>query len=176
MELPRPVSEQHWGSTRDPEGDLARMYRELAPKLERIVRRAVYCSDATVEDACQCAWSRLVQHRARVRTETAFGWLARTAIHEALRLNRRSARDASLDDALERGLDPVATTPELWEQLDRREQLKKVCALAVRPQRLVWLHALGLSYEEMAAHERCTTRTVDRQLSRARRELSRVAA
>ena len=51
-----------------------------------------------------------------------------------------------------------------------------VCALAVRPQRFVWLQALGLTYTEMAAHERCTPRTVDRQLSRARRELQAALA
>ena len=43
--------------------------------------------------------------------------------------------------------------------------------LAIRSQRFVWLHALGLSYTEMAAHERCTTRTVERQLVHARRKL-----
>ncbi len=48
--------------------------------------------------------------------------------------------------------------------------------LAVRSQRFVWLHALGLSYTEMAAHERCSTRTVDRQLGRARRKLQARAA
>jgi DNA-directed RNA polymerase specialized sigma24 family protein len=111
-----------------------------------------------------------------VRPETAFAWLAATAIHEALKLERRAARYDSLDDALERGLDPVATTPEPWDQLARRDRLERVAELPVRPQRLVWLHALGLSYAEMAAHERCTWRTVDRQLSRARQELNRVAA
>ena len=136
----------------------------------------VRCCDANVEDACQSAWTRLVQHRARIRPETAFGWLAATAIHEALKLDRRSGRYESLDDALERGLDPVATTPEPWEQVARRDQLATVRELAVRPQRFVWLHALGLSYVEMAAHERCTWRTVERQLARARQELNRAAA
>jgi RNA polymerase sigma factor (sigma-70 family) len=176
MELQRSTHRQHAAAVAPGGGDLDRLYRDLSPRLERIVRRAVRCSDATVEDACQCAWSRLVQHRTRVRPETAFGWLARTAVHEALRLDRRSARDASLEDALERGLDPADTAPELWEQLAGREQIARVRELAARPQRFVWLRALGWSYAEMAAHERCTLRTVDRQLSRARRELEGAAA
>jgi DNA-directed RNA polymerase specialized sigma24 family protein len=42
-------------------------------------------------------------------------------------------------------------------------------ALPIRQQRLLWLHALGLTYTEMAAHEGCTRRTVERQLLRAKR-------
>jgi DNA-directed RNA polymerase specialized sigma24 family protein len=106
-----------------------------------------------------------------VREETAFGWLAQTAIHEAFKLRARNARDLSLDYELEQGADPVALTPEPWELLAQRELVAGVHGLAIRSQRFVWLHALGLSYTEMAAHEHCTTRTVDRQLSRARRTL-----
>jgi RNA polymerase sigma factor (sigma-70 family) len=151
--------------------DIGSLYRELSPALERTVRRVVRCSDAIVEDACQFAWSRLVYHRSRVYRETALGWLAKTAIREALKLSRRNARELSLDEALEQGVDPVATEPEPWEVIARREQIVAVSKLARRPQRFVWLHALGLSYAEMAKHEHCTTRTVDRQLSRARKEL-----
>jgi len=152
-------------------GDIERLYRELSPALERIVRHVVCCSDAVVEDACQFAWSRLVYHRSRVYRETALGWLATTAIREAFKLARRNARELSLDEALEGGADPVATEPEPWEVIARREQIVAVSRLARRPQRFVWLHALGLSYAEMAEHEHCTTRTVDRQLSKARKEL-----
>jgi RNA polymerase sigma factor (sigma-70 family) len=151
--------------------DVARIYRNLAGPLEHVVLRVVRDSEPVVEDACQFAWSRLVRHRSRVREETAFGWLARTAIHEAFKLSRRRLRDLSLEGALEEGADPVAPTPEPWELLAERERMAGVRELAVRSQRFVWLHALGLSYVEMAAHERCTPRTVERQLVRARREL-----
>jgi RNA polymerase sigma factor (sigma-70 family) len=156
--------------------DVARMYRELSASLEQVVRRVVHDADPVAEDACQFAWCRLVRDRARVREDTAFGWLAETAIHEAFKLSRRRARDLSLDYELEQGADPVALTPEPWELLADRERITRVRRLAVRSQRFVWLHALGLSYTEMAAHERCTVRTVDRQLSRARRRLEAGAA
>lgn len=148
--------------------DVARLYRELSTPLERIVRRAVRSSDGVVDDACQFAWSRLVHHRCRVREETALGWLAQTAVHEAFKLARRNARELSLEEALEEGIDPVATAPEPWELLEQRELVATVSELAPRPRRMIWLHALGFSYAEMAAHERCTPRTVERQLTKAR--------
>jgi DNA-directed RNA polymerase specialized sigma24 family protein len=156
--------------------DVARMYREMAEPLEQVVRRLVCDAEPVVEDACQAAWCRLVGHRARVREETAFGWLAQTAIHEAFKLSRRRGRDLSLDFELEQGADPVALAPEPWELFAERERITGVRKLAVRPQRFVWLHALGLSYTEMAAHERCTTRTVERQLVLARGKLRASAA
>jgi RNA polymerase sigma factor (sigma-70 family) len=163
------------GSNHDEAGmrtaDVARAYREWSASLEHVVRRVVRDSDTVVEDACQFAWFRLLCHRARVREETAFGWLAQTAIHEAFKLNERSARDLSLELELEQGADPVALTPEPFERLAERDRITRVRNLAVRSQRFVWLHALGLSYTEMAAHERCSTRTVDRQLGLARAKL-----
>jgi RNA polymerase sigma factor (sigma-70 family) len=54
------------------------------------------------------------------------------------------------------------------ELVERRERLDGIRRLPERQQRVLWLHALGLSYGEIAAHEGCTTRTVERQLLRAR--------
>ena len=156
--------------------DVGRLYRELAVRLEQTVRRTVRGSDPVIEDACQFAWSRLVFHRARVDEESAFGWLVRTAVHEAFKLRRRRAREVSLDEAFERGVDPVALTPAPWELLAQREQVTRVRDLATRPQRFVWLRALGFSYEEMAARECCTKRTVERQLERARAALRTAVA
>src|SRR5204863_198167 len=61
------------------------LYRQLAPRLERIVRLDVRAPDVVIEDACQVAWSRLVHHCRRVRRETALPWLATTAVREAVR-------------------------------------------------------------------------------------------
>jgi RNA polymerase sigma factor (sigma-70 family) len=147
---------------------VARLYRDLSGPLERIVRRTVRSPDTVVDDACQFAWSRLIQHRARLREETALGWLARTAVHEAFKLSRRNSRELSLDEALDQGIDPVATTPEPWELLAQRERVGLLAEIEPRPRRMIWLRALGFSYAEMAAHERCTPRTVERQLTKAR--------
>lgn len=153
--------------------DVGELYRLLATRLERIVRRDVRAPDALIEDACQFAWSGLVKHRERVRRDAALSWLATTAIREALRLIRRDDRELSLEAAIEHAGDVVAQAnlPGPEELLDQLERLERIGALPVRQQRLLWLQGLGLSYHEMAAHEGCTTRTVERQLLRAKGRL-----
>jgi RNA polymerase sigma factor (sigma-70 family) len=59
---------------------------------------------------------------------------------------------------------------------ERRERLASIRRLPQRQQQVLWLHALGLSYNEIARHTGCTTRTVERQLLRARRAVRSAAA
>jgi RNA polymerase sigma factor (sigma-70 family) len=150
-------------------GDVGELYAALADRLEQIVRLDVRASDAVIEDACQVAWVRLLHHRERVHRETVMAWLARTAVREAVRLLGRDRREASLEGVIEAEVEVsamivLATPHELFEQ---RARLQETCRLPERQQRLVWLHALGLTYVEMAAHEGCSRRTVERQLLRA---------
>jgi len=154
-------------------GDVGELYGSLAGRLEQIVRLDVRASDAVIEDACQFAWYRLLHHSHRVHRETVMAWLARTAVHEAFKLMRRGRRELSLDAALEDREEPSwATAPATPQQLlEYRERIRELRRLPERQQRVVWLHAFGLSYSEMAAHEECTRRTVDRQLLRARAAL-----
>jgi RNA polymerase sigma factor (sigma-70 family) len=154
-------------------GDVGELYGSLAGRLEQIVRLDVRASDAVIEDACQFAWYRLLHHSHRVHRESVMAWLARTAVHEAFKLMRRGRRELSLDAALEdREEPPWATAPATPQQLlEYRERIGELRRLPERQQRVVWLHAFGLSYSEMAAHEQCTRRTVDRQLLRARAAL-----
>ncbi len=153
-------------------GDVGELYRALSKRLEQIVRVGVRGADPVVEDACQFAWSRLVDHRDRVRRDTALGWLAKTAVHEAFKLIRRDGRELSLDLEIENGGPATrlpADTPH--DLIERRERLAAISLLPQRQQRLLWLRGLGLSYEEIALHERCTTRTVERHLARSRSAL-----
>jgi RNA polymerase sigma factor (sigma-70 family) len=154
--------------------DVDRLYRRLAGRLEQIVRGDVHAPDPIIEDACQVAWGRLIDHSDRVRRETALGWLAATAIHEAFRLVRRSRREVSLEATIEAaGEFPLSRPgPGPCELVIQRDRIDELARLPARQQRLLWLQGLGLSYVEMAAHERCTTRTIERQLSRARETLS----
>ena len=142
-------------------GEVGELYGSFADRLEQIVRLDVRASDALIEDACQVAWFRLLHHCQRVHRETVMAWLARTAVNEALEVAApRPARTAARRrDRGRRGAGefPVAgATPH--ELADLRERLQEVHRLPERQQRLVWLHALGLSYAEMAAHEGCTLR------------------
>ncbi|MGH2883098.1 MAG: RNA polymerase sigma factor [Solirubrobacteraceae bacterium] len=154
-------------------GDVGELYGSLARRLEQIVRLDVRASDAVIEDACQFAWCRLLHHSHRVHRETVMAWLARTAVHEAFKLARRDRRELSLNVELEDGNEPEwAIAPATPEQLlERRERIDELRGLPPRQQRVVWLHAFGLSYTEIGAYEGCTRRTVDRQLMRARQAI-----
>ena len=150
--------------------DLAELYGQLAKRLERIVRRDVRAPDPVIEDACQFAWVTLVSHRDRVRRATTLPWLVKTAQHEAFKLIRRDGRDHSLEATLEHGgggtLHVTAPNPE--ELAVAHERLGQLERLPARQRRLMWLQGFGLSYAEMAQHTGDTTRTVERQLMRAK--------
>jgi RNA polymerase sigma factor (sigma-70 family) len=158
-------------------GDVAELYSSLSGRLERIVRLGVRAQDAVVEDACQFAWSRLVDHGDRVKREAALSWLATTAVHEAIRLLRREHRELSLDATLERHGDAGLAAPALapHDLLEHRERLESIRGLPERQQRLLWLLGFGMTYAEMALHTGATTRTVERQLLRAKHRIRRVA-
>jgi RNA polymerase sigma-70 factor (ECF subfamily) len=147
-------------------GDVGELYGQLAGRLENIVRLDVRAPDVVIEDACQFAWSTLLRHRHRVRPETVMSWLARTAVHEAFKLLRRDRREAPLEAAIGQ-----ASPLSPHEVVARRERLASIGALSRRQQRLLWLHALGFSYVEIASHEECTLRTVERQLLRAKHRI-----
>jgi RNA polymerase sigma factor (sigma-70 family) len=151
-------------------GDIGGLYRSLSKRLEQIVRFDVLnAPDPVVEDACQFAWDRLIRNHARIRRETALPWLARTAVREARRLLKRERRWLPLEDGA-LALDELEA-PESGDLLERRARLDAIGELPERQQRLVWLHALGLTYAEIAMHTGDTTRTVERQLLRAKRAL-----
>jgi RNA polymerase sigma factor (sigma-70 family) len=150
--------------------DIAGLYTALSARLERLVRSEVRAPDAVIEDACQSAWSRLIQHAGGVRRDAVLSWLATTAVREALKLIGRRERDLSLDAALEQGSEAILATwaPGPDELVERRERLDALAVLPERQQRLVWLHASGLSYAEMASYTGYSQRTVERQLLRAK--------
>lgn len=151
-------------------GDVGELYGALAKRLEQIVRIGVRAPDPVIEDACQFAWSRLVHHSDRVHRDTTLPWLVKTARHEAFKLIRREGRELSLDAALDLSGDaPLRqTAPGPDELFAARERLAQVGRLPTRQQRLLWLQGLGFNYTEMALRTGDTTRTVERQLLRAK--------
>jgi RNA polymerase sigma factor (sigma-70 family) len=154
-------------------GDVGALYAELARRLERIVRREVRAPALLIEDACQFAWWRFVVHAHRVERTAALPWLAKTAVHEALKLIRREERDVSLEARLERAGE--AAIPDRWPGPDQiaeqRAQLELLRALPVRQRTVLLLQAAGFSYEEIAGIIGLSRRTVERQLMRGRRRL-----
>jgi RNA polymerase sigma factor (sigma-70 family) len=164
--------------TREPQPlDIANLYRALGRRLERIVGSGVPAPDV-VDDACQFAWTQLVSRRDRVSHESALTWLTTTAVREAFRLIQRSERELSRDALLEAlgecALFGMATGADEW--FETRGRLLGLAGLPARQQRLLWLRAMGFSYAEMAAHEGCTRRTVERQLLRAKGAIGLIAS
>jgi RNA polymerase sigma factor (sigma-70 family) len=155
--------------------DIEELYGGLAGRLERMVRAGVRAPEPVIEDACQFAWGRLLHHREHVEPEAALVWLAKTAVHEAFKLARRDSRELSLDDP-DRAPREAVAAPTPHELIERRERLAQVRHLPERQQRLVWLHAFGFSYVEMARHEGYTRRTVERQLLRAKHRMRALEA
>lgn len=153
--------------------DVGELYRNLSRQLERIVGSCVQAPDSLIEEACQVAWARLVLHRARVRRETALAWLVQTARHEAVKLSGRSRRELSLEAELDEWGEMARPDPRPGpaDVCEQHERLRAVGLLSLRQQRLLWLYALGLGYEEVAVHDGCTSRTVERELKRARAAL-----
>jgi RNA polymerase sigma factor (sigma-70 family) len=147
--------------------------KELARRVQQLVRRQVRAPAPVIEDACQFAWWRLVVHAHRIERKAALSWLAKTAVHEALKLIRREERDLSLDARLEAAGE--AGIPSLWPALDQiaeqRAQLELVRDLPVRQRMVLGLQAAGFSYEEVAASLGMSLRTVERQTMRGRQEL-----
>lgn len=158
--------------------DVDALYRALGRRLEQIVRTDVRAPEPVIEDACQFAWSRLVFHAHRVQRECVLAWLVQTARREAVKLMRRDQREVSLDAVLEQEL-PVGRAgagigPEgVFEQ---RQRLELVRGLPERQQKVLWMHALGLSYSEIALQTGYSLRTVERQLLRAKRSVRLRAA
>ncbi|HEX3833358.1 MAG TPA: sigma-70 family RNA polymerase sigma factor [Solirubrobacteraceae bacterium] len=153
--------------------EVAELFAEQASRVRRLVRAGVRAPEPLVEDACQLAWVRLFQHRARVRRDTATAWLVRTAIREALKQMHRVGRELSLEALAETaGEDPPSAPALLDDLIDHRARLEAIRILPERQQRLVWLQGLGLTYTEMAGQTGTTRRTVERQLLRAKRTLA----
>jgi RNA polymerase sigma factor (sigma-70 family) len=153
--------------------DIGELYGALSKRLEQIVRSDVRAPGPVIEDACQFAWCRLIHHCSRVRRETVFPWLVKTAVHEAFKLIRRDGRELSLDAALESAGEPVLRldAPRTEELVEQHQRLAEIGYLPERQQRLVWLHGMGFTYGEMSSYTGCTPRTVERQLLRAKQRL-----
>jgi DNA-directed RNA polymerase specialized sigma24 family protein len=138
-------------------GDVGELYVELARRLERIVRKEVHAPAPLIEEACQFAWWRLVVHAHRVERRAALSWLAKTAVHEALKLIRREERDVSLEARLERSGEAAipSRSPGPDQVAEHRAQLELLRGLPVRQRTVLLLQAAGFSYRRPAEVSVC---------------------
>jgi RNA polymerase sigma factor (sigma-70 family) len=149
------------------------LYNDLQPQLVRILTCNLQAPEWIVDDACQTAWSSLLEHRNTVVPGGELGWLSTTATRVALRLLRSEQLAGSLEEPPPPAyLDALRVRePGPARSFELRERLAEVKRLPVRQQRLVMLHGFGYEYDEIAAVTGETRRTIARQLTRARRQL-----
>ena len=164
---------------------LAALYADHHKALERIVARQVNAHGTILEDACQTAWTSLCAHDdVAVDGRSALSWLVTTATREAwkraTRVTRREQAAGSflpsIDDTGASELpEPAGESAEPCELAIAREEhdhrLTQLRGLTDRQRLYLYLQALGYSYTESAQLTAATTRTVERQIRKARTRL-----
>src|SRR4051795_1577388 len=134
-----------------PRGDEERLYITHATRLRRIVTANVNTSAANIEDACSFAWLQLVAKDPR--RETLFGWLAKVAIREAIRLDRRDRGIASIDDAPDRVLATRSADSDATERVLIAEVIDELAGIHPRKRAMLVMHAAGFTCAEIASAE-----------------------
>lgn len=157
----RPVSRQAL------RGDEAQLFADLHTKLQRSVRWAVHGPDSLVEDACSHAWLTFL--RCQPDRPTALAWLRTTAIRHAWQLSSQDRHVEYLDELTT--TDGAFEAPALDTSLEARRALGALAALPEPQRRCLALVIAGLSYTEVADITGRTRTNVNKQLTRARRNL-----
>jgi len=133
------------------------------------VAHQVRTSSANVEDACSRAWLQMLRYQPA--RETLLSWLVRTGTREAVKLDRRARRDDELlDDATD---ERHTVTLSIAARLDVLAAFEAIAdaRLREREAEILAAHVAGYTYAEIGLAKRLTPRTVERQLSRAKRKL-----
>ena len=149
------------------------LYNDLQPQLVRILVSNLQAPEWIVDDACQSAWSSLLEHGGAVAAGGELGWLSTTATRAALRLLRRErSGECGEEPPPLVSLDALRVPePGPAHSFELRERLAEVKRLPLRQQRLLMLHGFGYEYDEIAGATGESRRTIARQLTRARRQL-----
>lgn len=154
--------------------DLGALYPRLTPQLQRVLTANLDAPDWLIDEACQLAWTRLLNCEVVIDDERALSWLATTARREALMLMRRRGLEVSLDQLAHTPSEPAGYDDDPSRCVELRERLESLRRLSPRQQRMLWLRGLGFKYQEIAARTGESNRAVQRQLQSARRNLASV--
>jgi DNA-directed RNA polymerase specialized sigma24 family protein len=146
--------------------ELERLVRAQRGTLVTVTRRAAGTREAA-EDAVQEALTIAFVNRARIRPETALGYIAVTARHEAGRLRRPPARTESLDAPTRSGISRHELVADrravdhdaVLDALGALRELKREQARALAARMLGWRYleiadAFGWTYTKT---NRCVT-------------------
>jgi RNA polymerase sigma factor (sigma-70 family) len=156
---------------------LEALYAELQPQLARILASNLEAPAWVIDEACQAAWGSLLLQRPELAAGQELGWLSTTATRTALRALRRERHTDPHEQLPEPACleDRRTAQPEPERAVELRERLAEIKRLPIRQQRVVMLHGFGYEYREIAAVTGDSRRTVQRQLTRARQRLTRLA-
>ena len=132
-----------------PRGDEERLYIAHANRLRRTVTANVNTSAANIEDACSFAWLQLVAKDPR--RETVFGWLAKVAIREAIRLDRRDRGIASIEDAPDHVLATRGADADATERVLIAEVIDELAGIHPRKRAMLVMYTAGFTSAEIAA-------------------------
>jgi len=159
-------------------GDEQELFELYAERLERSVTSAVMAPAHIIEEACAFAWFQLV--RTQPERSHTFPWLHVVARREAIRLAKLAERDASFDELVDgdrsAGIDVGAMQSHnvgVEQQVHLAEVMSGLHEMPERRQRIFVAHLAGMSYDEIAGMTGTTTRTVQRQILKARTTLRR---
>ena len=152
-------------------GDEAQLFELHGRILRSLVGRHVRTSQANIEDACAFAWMQMLRYQPP--RDRLVGWLRRTVIREAIKLDRRACRWTELTEDAELALYPLVPSSPVDERVELLAAAEAIAAAQLREREadLVALHVAGYSYAETAQLRGITPRTAERQLLRARRKL-----
>ncbi|MFL5844331.1 MAG: RNA polymerase sigma factor [Solirubrobacteraceae bacterium] len=154
---------------------IAEFYALKAAEHQRAIRRAITGPEALIEDACSYAWTQLLTHPEVALDDSGFRWLYVVAWNEGVKLSTRARRETptGADELPQRMLisEDAAVAAERHDEAHTR--LAQLADLPARQATMVFLHASGLTYSEIARVCGVTLRTVERQLLRGKRTLRR---
>ena len=173
------------GSTRRRDQQVGTFFVTHAGRLQRAVRRHLnHVGDALIEDACQMAWTRLLQRPDITLDARGFSWLTTVAVHEAWRLgpvtqeqpagaltspadcNRKPGERPEPADTDQRG-----TAEKALDHIEHHDRLQAMQALKPREREVLYLKGLGYSYAEIMRLTGATYTAVNRRLSEGRAAL-----
>ena len=139
------------------QGDETELFERHHEWLRGAVAQYSSAPEHLVDEACSFAWERLLTHQPD--RERVAGWLWKTALRKAWRLEQFEAREAELTTRRAGACSPIETRHRLLEALGALADLRP------RQRRLVGLQAAGHTYDEIAARTGESWRTVDRNSS-----------
>jgi len=158
---------------------VARFYTEHADLLRNLVARRVHTTAATIEDACQNAWAILLAHPEIDLDHRGLRWLTTVAIREAWQHARSTIDlhilppDLDLEpddlDELSESAGPASDPVDIVVARDQHQQrVEAFTALKPREREALWLHAMGHSYQEIAALTGSTYTATNRRITEGR--------